>query len=425
MERDPIGRGTFFFGIIGLLMIYWSQCVSADRQDWNLNDVSFLFSLPGGDASAAVDLLEPQDVGAGGRLLPEEIFRRIPTLLNAGNGNETLYRRSLRVTSARFDPCPDPEAPSCSPELRLVWQPVEYDEFKNSWTTRDAALHCIYALSETDFMHLRADLWQVKLKYGQLGVDTTLRSLGIHPAMQNEATADAFSRDIQSIMLRYAGTSNLRKITFSALRVPTRWWRFGGFEKDEAGSWGAVDIPRIDAHIVDIFNVAMTDGDLGPNEGLDAVFNVLPEDYPDSDNLFAVINKGYRFNDHRDLAVFREKLDAVARFRNPHSSSTDSLDCASCHYADAARYYVSNRFPELGQFRSDDEFDNPDPGIHNLQNSTVVASSTRVVRAFGYFDEKPAVSQRTIHDSAVSAHWLNTHDEPDMASTRLAVVDDP
>lgn len=122
--------------------------------------------------------------------------------------------------------------------------------------------------------------------------------------------------------------------------------------------------------------------------------------------------------------MFREKLDAIARFRNPHRSSTRDLDCASCHYADAARYYATNRFPQIRSLRSDDAFENPDPAIYNLQNTTIVASSTRVVRAFGYFDDKPAVSQRTIHDSVVSAHWLNLLDHTASLSRRLAQAED-
>jgi hypothetical protein len=337
------------------------------------------------------------------------VYRRIPTLLNAGKGNATLYRDSLRVTSARVDPCPDPA--SCIPELRLVWQPIEYDTGEAKWSARDAALHCVYTMSETEFADLKHDLWDIKTKYQRLGIDTTLAPLEVHPALRNRNTAGSFSNDIQSVLLKYAGSDNLRKITFTALRVPTKWWRFGGFEKNAQGKWEFADIPRVDAPTLDIFNVAVAEGGLGPDQGIDAIFNVLPEEYPESDNLFALINKGYRTNDQRDLAVFREKIDAIARFRNPHRSSTRDLDCASCHYADAARYYAANRFPELGSLRSDDAFENPDPAIYNLRNTTVVASSTRVVRAFGYFGDKPAVSQRTIHDSVVSAHWLNLLDD--------------
>jgi hypothetical protein len=221
-------------------------------------------------------------------------------------------------------------------------------------------------------------------------------------------TAEAFVDEMRSLILRYAGEENLKRITFAALRVPTRWWRFGAAEKDLRGDWRRVDIPRLDSPSVDIFNVAAADGiGLGPERGMDAIFNVLPEEYPEADNIFALINKGYRFNDERDFSVFRRKLDAVARFRNPHRTNADNLDCASCHYADAARFYAENRFPVLGDASPADTFENPAPELFNLHNHTIAVNSARVVRAFGYHDAQPAVSQRTINESALVAHQMN------------------
>lgn len=395
---------------IAAFLLSWSQYPWATQTAWNLNDVSYLFPLPHGDSKAPAGLLAPLDEGAGGPLLPEAVYSRIPTLQNAGNGNETLYRNALRVISMRIDPCPQLDSTSCSPELRLVWQPVEFDRFAEKWTARDAAVHCVYTIPGPDFARLRDNLWAVKRKYENHGVSTSRAPLDVHPALSNKATAESFQKDIQSIILRHAGSRHLSRVTFTALRVPTRWWRFGGIEKDDHGQWTPTRIPRIDARTVDIFNVAVAEGGLGKDDGIDAIFNVLPEEYPESDNLFRIINKGYRFNDDRDLPVFRDKLDAVARFRNPHRSNTGNLDCASCHYADAARYYAANRFPQLSEFRSAERFENPDPADFNLDNNTVATTSTRTVRAFGYLDDEPSISQRTIHDSAASAHWLNTMD---------------
>ena len=257
---------------------------------------------------------------------------------------------------------------------------------------------------------LKKDLLDIKKRFADLGVDTKLQALDIHPALRNERTADAFTREIRRALLKYVGEGNLERITYVALLVPTKWWRFGAFEKDRNGTWHTADIPRLDAPTEDIFNVAVYDGiGLGPEKGIDAVFNVLPEDYPEADNIFAVINKGYRFNDLRDRSVFEEKLDAIARFQNPRKTNVDNLDCATCHYADATRYYMGNRFQELKQAGSAEEFKNPDPTVFNLENGTLAATSTRNVRAFGFFGDKPVISQRTINESALSAHRLNTN----------------
>lgn len=396
---------------IAVLSFFLAGSVSATMLSWNLNDVSVLFALPQGGADAPVGLLLPQAQGATGDLLPDAIYSRLPTLYQPGRGNETLYTQSLRVVGMRVDPCPPSEREDCRPELRLVWQPVEFDEKAGRWLVRDAAIHVIYRLEGDELNLLLGELWALKQENGRLGVLTDGLPLGVHPALRSPVTAGRFSQSLQSLVLRYARGDRLHRVTFTALRVPTRWWRFGALEKVGSSGWQRVDIPRLDAPSVDIFNVAVEDGvDLGPERGLDAVFNVLPDEYPERDNLLPLINKGYRFNDVRDRPVFAEKLEAVARFQNPTRSNADELDCASCHYADAARFYAENRFPDLRDRSPEERYQNPSPSLFDLTNTSIVARSARVVRAFGYQGAEPAVSQRAINESATVANWLNARD---------------
>ena len=386
-----------------------SQQPFAQAMKWGLNDVSYLFHLPNGGAHADIDLLGPQDHGVMGKLLPRELYELVPTLLISGHGNQTLYKDALRVVAARIDPCPSPGSDQCAPEVRLVWQPVEHDSYTREWVARDAAIHSFYKLSHNEFDLLREDLWRIKKWLVSQGVTTTSAALDIHPALKNKNTAHTFNQEIQQTLLNYTGNSNLEKVTYVALMAPERWWRFGIFEKNANGAWNTTEIPRLEMTTEDIFNTAVEDGvGLGLEKGVDVIFNIFPEEYPDSDNIFTVINKGYRFNDERDREVFMGKLDAIARFRNPHDTNPDNLDCASCHFADATRHYIDNRFPELGKVTTTAEFNNPDPDTLNLENLSQAAKSGRNVRAFGYFEDKPVIIQRTINESALSAHWLNT-----------------
>ena len=401
---------NIFLGGLLVIILPIFQPAFAQVMKWDLNDVSYLFQLPDGSAQEDIDLLGPEDQGISGPLLPRNLYQKVPTLLVSGNGNTTLYENALRVVAARIDPCPSPESESCAPEIRLVWQPIEIDQYTGTWAARDAAIHSFYKLSHGDFELLKKDLWHIKQWLASLNVTTTSAALDIHPALQNRNTADTFNHEIQQTLLRYAGSNNLEKITYVALMAPERWWRFGIFEKDADGVWHTEKIPRLEVTTEDIFNTAVEDGvGLGLVKGVDAIFNIFPEEYPETDNIFSVINKGYRFNDERDKTVFREKLDAIARFRNPHTTNPDNLDCASCHYADATRHYIGNRFPELAGVSVTTDFDNPDPGAFNLENLSPAAQSGRNVRAFGYFKDQPVIIQRTINESALSANWLNTH----------------
>lgn len=404
-----------------LISFAWSSAVLAAEMKWNINDVSYLFPLPDGDENAALQLISPYDEKTGSDLLPKSIYQKIPTLYHPGNGNATLYQNALRVMSVRIDPCPSTKSHSgfvnvdsnCIPEVRFIWQPVEYDQYLQQWQARDAAVHCFYRLNKASLSQLLSELWALKSSYARLGVTTRNKPLGVHPALLNPATAMTFKQKLQQILLRYVDKDNLEKVTFTSLLVPLKWWRFGAFEKDSHGRWTRSDIPLVDSRFVDIFNTAVIDKKGQRAEyKLDAIFNILAEEYPDSDNIFEVINKSYRFNDDRDRKVFKEKLNTIARFRNPDKTNSETHDCASCHFADVARFYILNRYPELAKTELEDQFTNPDPAYFNLENHTITKANTRVVRAFGFHGREPSVSQRTIFDSAVSAHWLNKNMMP-------------
>lgn len=371
---------------------------------WSLDDVSLLLGLPPGGPTGN-DLPSPSD-GTG--LMPPAAYAVLPTLDQPGQGNASLYRGSLRAVALRVDPCPGRISTQCAPELRVVWQPLEYSVDAGLWRARDAAVHCLYTLEPARFDAMLQDLWRLKVQAAALGRGTDHRPLGVHPLAGDPETRPVLLAAVRELLRRYAGEDALRRVTYSALLVPTRWWRFGAVERAPDGAWRAVEIPRIGAQTVDIFNVAVADGvDLGPERGLDAIFNVLPDDYPAEDDISDVINKGFRYNDARDHAVFSSRLDAVARFMNPRRTHAESLDCAACHYANAARFYIGNRFPDLATQASGDDYANPDPSWFDLRNQTVVANSARVVRAFGIHGDAPAISQRTINESAAVAHRLN------------------
>ena len=115
----------------------------------------------------------------------------------------------------------------------------------------------------------------------------------------------------------------------------------------------------------------------------------------------------YRFEDDRDKDVFRVQLNAVERFRNPHKTNPTNLNCSSCHFADAAMTYAGRRFEEFKKFKSTDSYVNKFKNRFNLTNNTIAPKSSRIVRAFGYFESFPALNQRVIHDSAESAIWMD------------------
>ncbi len=405
-------RPLFHIAYLISACLWFAANAHASELEWNLNDVSYLFLIPQGHDQNADFLLNPDDAGRKGVLLPGEFRDHLPTLLLDGSGNSTLFAsHAIRVVSVRVDPCPSLIQNACVPEVRMVWQPVQFDRYDAEWTTRDAALHSVYQLSALEFAQLRQGLWQLKVDNHRDGITTHKRPLGVHPALSNQRTARTFNEKFQKLLLDHCGANNLVRVSFMSLMIPTQWWRFGGFERNKKGEWTRLLIPRLGAPDEDLFNVALEahPDKLSPGAEMDAVFNVLPEEYPETDNIFNLINDSYRGENADDLPVFKNKLNAVARFRNPHKTNFHTLDCASCHYADPARFYAEKTFPALSEHMSVDAYRNPNPGAFNLENTTVGREATRIVRGLGYFGAQPAINQRAINESAEAAHWLNTH----------------
>lgn len=396
LQRIKMKTGFLLVCLIPLTLM--PAMAAAPR--WNLNDVSFLFPL-------SETLLSPKSAGSKGVLLPRDLFNRIPALTDTGAGKDQLYNTELKVVSVRIDPCPNTFKESeCSPEVRLIWQPVTKNEETKNFNGDDATLHTFYSLSRNEFTELKKDLWQWKMENEKLGINTHFLPLGIHPALKNEKQ----NQQLMNLLLKNAGEKNLVKITFMSLLTRNIWWRFGGLVK--TGSlWAKTKIPRLSSPFQDIFNSALeeTTAENDPGVMMDTAITLDLETYPEADNLLYLTSEGFRYNDARDQQVFFEKLSVIDRFRNPMKTNPNTLDCASCHYADNARFFAEKTFPELKSVVTKEAFVNPEPAVHNLSNTSIGLSGTRLVRAFGYFQDVPSLSQRTINDSAVSADWMNKH----------------
>ncbi len=383
-----------------LLSTVLSFPLFASTPKWNLCDVSLLFPL---DAK----LLSPADSGSNGPLLSRALFDRVPPLTDTGVSRNEIYQNQLKLVSIRIDPCPNTfDERLCSPEIRLIWQPVTKDEQTKEWIGEDATLHSFYAISKSEFQEFKVALMKWKMANEQDGLSTSLMPLGVHPALGRGPKREA----LQSLLLKTVGEKNIYKLTFMSLLTRNVWWRFGGIEKN-GGTWARVKIPRITSPFQDIFNSALEENAPENNSGLKMNTDITLDiqDYPLEDNLLYLTSEGFRYNDERDQKVFFEKLSAIDRFRNPMKTNPTTLDCASCHYADNAKFYAESQFPSLKNIQTKDAFINPDKTLFDLENKTIGPKGTRLVRAFGYFQEKPSIGQRTINDSAMSADWMNKH----------------
>jgi hypothetical protein len=392
--------------------------MAQEARAWNLNDVSILYPLPKLADTSDSNLLRPSSRGNLGALLPESIYEKIGTLSNASEVGSQTYE-NLKALAVRFDPCPasEPLSSDCAPELRVVWQPVTWDESIHLWTTEDAAIHTFYKLTKKQFSDLKTGFLDAKIEAGKLGVSTENIALGIHPAMLNIKSKKQFQLRINALLLANIGEQNMYRYTFMKLFVPMNWWKFfSGAQKNFAtNTWESVSIPLLQTTEEDILNDSP---DLDPQTnlsiGMDASIFTLYA-YPEKYNLRYIISTGFRKTysaqepDRADYVQFEEQLATIHKLQNPHLSNPHTVDCAHCHYADASLNFAVRIFPELkGKYLvHSDHYLNPNSTRFNLENTTIAPLSTKIVRAFGYFENQPAINQRVINDSAESANYLN------------------
>jgi hypothetical protein len=356
-------------------------------QPLDLNDVSILFPLPAEEESDS--LFRPGTEGASGALLPRSVLEQLPNI--ALDTRENTYA-SLRAVAARIDPCFPSEQPpiQCLKQVRLVWQPLM--KTGRGAIAIDAALHTFYSLSETEFSSLIAELKALKRSSS---VSTLGLALQIHPVLAQEGMKGVYAKKLTALLLKYAGAARLTRATFMQLSGGENVWIFGGIDLAQ-GAATEMKIPRIDRKrqsfmnnpiVPNYFhNSAIVPGPAGPD-----TFNTLLRD-------------SRKIGQEQEMQVMEETMSAV-RVENPKLHNPNTVDCVSCHMAQPARIYAARRFPWLVLEWRATEFRFTSP--YNLANTSADPGNTKVMRAFGYDGVKPAISQRTVNETALAVEVLN------------------
>ncbi|WP_374029712.1 hypothetical protein [Bdellovibrio bacteriovorus] len=97
--------------------------------------------------------------------------------------------------------------------------------------------------------------------------------------------------------------------------------------------------------------------------------------------------------------LLHKELRAIYRIENPHDFNPENMDCASCHVAQIARVWLERNRADLKieNLWSQHAYKN---AAHSLENVSPALKNTQIIRAFGYFGEEAAISQRVINESA-------------------------
>lgn len=352
----------------------------AEPHGLDLNDVSFLLPLPAPGREGA--LLSLSADGAMGPLLPRRLYDGVPLLVADSNADD-LYRE-LRIVSVRIDPCfPSGSAAPCLRQVRLVAQPVIVKD--GAVTTRDATVHLFYTLTPERFSGVVTRVFELHAAAGEM----TRGPLAVHPVIARQGLDGPYHGKVKELVLESCGQATLSRVAFMSVDAQGSTWRFGAFNV-EGGLLVDDLIPRMPMLTVQAFQ------ELGSETFRNgALIPAAPNDRLDT----LLSEREMRLADPRTLDA---ALTSALRIEHPMRSSPKTIDCASCHVASRARRNAEafhrrdaaghpDRFEALGFDLTRDDAAKDDP---------------RALRAFGYFGDKSAFSQRTINESAVVAQAL-------------------
>lgn len=354
-----------------------------ERHALGMNDVSILLPLPRNPWTPVLATIAG-DAGDGDRddapLVDRAWFDAVvgePHDLGPKVGELARFA-DFHVVAIRFDLCDRSTIGVCPPDadgrLRLVLQPCVTSG--GAVLTQDVAVHAFYPIAAEELAAVVGELRALARIQGA----PADAPLAVSPAAA--AGNAAYLARLRRLVLRYARADRLVRLTVigQQARSAAFAWRFRGLDRGHDRRV-PIEIPGIDARQQ---SVLLAGGDTV----------LLTEPVADQPAGFALAINGAQFAaaapDERQAA-----LEALAAVQDPRRHDAIDTQCLACH---VATYLTARRAAAAGV----------DPGAiagrftspHNLAVDTVASHDPRVVRAFGWAGDAPAISQRVANDTA-------------------------
>lgn len=350
-----------------------------------LNDLAVLFPLPTNENE--ISRLIGLEGGSEDLSLPEGVWKRFP-ILRVGYRN-VLTRPELRVVSMRVDPCFRetlvPLSP-CLAQLRFVAQPVFLDSFGRVMT-RDLALHIFYTLPDVEPFIKKLVEWSDAVRG-----DINGQPLSVHPLLKQKGLSSVEAAALRKMILDEVKAGSLWRVTFMTLAGNENQWTFGGFDISKQGVLKDIKVAG-----TRFTRQTLTSSVQVP---VSMINRIIPAS--DVSDALTVFQSGLAFlklpAPEREKTVF-----SIHRIENPRIHVPSSVDCVSCHLTTMAKGYARDyRVPKIDG--GPHSFQSAEP----LQNLSSANPRAAVLRAFGYFNQHTAISDRTIHETADAVESWNS-----------------
>lgn len=358
---------------------------------FDLNDVSILFPLPASAAERGAFLWLVPRTGEQGPFFPASLIDQLPAL--NGDVPDTLGYPSAMVTAFRFDPCfPRLGGASCQAQIRLVAQPVIVTATGVSMLD-DAAVHLFYRLDDAASREVARALVALRA----MSSAPTSGPLRVHPGLGGPGSSP-FAAALRALVVARCREDNLIRITTNSFAFDV--WSFAKFEyATGALERQALQHTTTPATSQAWIRQAFTDSLDDPSGTID------PRPTRGFEYLLSIANFGN--GAPADPAAARQAADAVLRIENPRESSTDDVDCVSCHLATQARLFASRN----GVSFEPAAWQPPAGHDTSLVLAPELQGNLGATIAFGWHTNHqgrhtPSISQRVINESAEIAEYL-------------------
>jgi hypothetical protein len=357
-------------------------------------DLSVLLPLATSEADLAA-YASASTPGAHGALLPEDLYE------SDGDSVQIPYDQ-LRVVAIRFDPCfaqvgPIADPASCDNQMRLVFQPLA---FANGATTAvDAGVHVSYAIT-------RAQLVTAVNAIAAARAQTTgddLGPLAANPIVAAQGLTGPMAQGIAAVIASYANPARIERIT--SFLVPATvgiggtpvTWQFQGLAV-AGGAATPITIATLGGVTDQIFNASTMPLESLPSPATTSLDNI---------GVLASADEAMAATPAARQAAY----DAALRIENPGASSPNTIDCASCHTAEAARRLVGE--PMFGLSSAGDP--NAFAAASTIPAADLVTTTALVtpsgvldIHAFSYLGSAPMIDQRVVNETAANLAYLQS-----------------
>ena len=338
------------------------------------NDISRLLPLPQNEREKEL-MLSPSSQGNRGPLLPLAVFQTLPQIVSDLD-QETVYRIALRVVGIRFDPCFQEKVEPCRRQIRLVWQPVVNE---GGFTTLDASIHTFYEFAPDEWAAILAELKQLPTEGGH-GVQ-------VSPQISRESLTGATWAKLSRLVLKHAGEERLLRATSMSVNPLGNVWFFAGVDI-EGTNRKPMKVARVEG-TAQAFATQL--GTVGQTE-----FRAAMNPAPAVDQEFlTLLRDSRRARETLTAAQLVEATRSALVLENPRLTNPGNVDCVSCHVAHVVPTWSMRNL----QLDWEKAFANEMFRAGPEGSPPMSSGDANVLRAFGYFRDKPVISRRVDNET--------------------------